>query len=70
MPTGKLGFRGRRATPEELAEVFDRFFFEGTRRVPYLQQFFVLMALSATIAAFGLVNASAALIFGAMLVHR
>jgi len=67
-PMGKLGFRGRMATPEEQAQVFDAFFFEGRRRVPYLQQFFVLMLLSATIAAFGLANDSAAVVIGAMLV--
>jgi len=67
-PTGKLGFRGRSATPEERAQVFEAFFFEGKRRIPYLQQFFTLMALSAAIAAFGLVNDSAAVVIGAMLV--
>jgi uncharacterized hydrophobic protein (TIGR00271 family) len=67
-PIGKLGFRGRRASPEEQAQVMDAFFFEGARRVPYLQQFFVLMLLSATIAGFGLVNNSAAVVIGAMLV--
>lgn len=67
-PIGKLGFRGRRATPEERAKVMDTYFFEGKRRVPYLQQFFVLMVLSATIAAFGLTNDSAAVVIGAMLV--
>ena len=67
-PTGKLGFRGRSATPEERAQVFDAFFFEGKRRIPYLQQFFTLMVLSAAIAAFGLVNNSAAVVIGAMLV--
>jgi uncharacterized hydrophobic protein (TIGR00271 family) len=67
-PTGKAGIFGRRATPEELSRVFDTFFFEGDRRLPYLQQYFVLMVLSATIAAFGLVNDSAAVVIGAMLV--
>jgi uncharacterized hydrophobic protein (TIGR00271 family) len=67
-PVGKLGFRGRMATPEERARIFDAFFFEGEQRVPYLQQFFVLTVLSSTIAAFGLVNDSAAVVIGAMLV--
>lgn len=67
-PTGKLGFRGRSATAEERAQVFDAFFFEGERRKPYLQQFFTLMVLSAAIAALGLVNNSAAVVIGAMLV--
>ena len=67
-PVGKLGLRGRAATPEERARIFDALFFEGAQRIPYLQQFFVLMVLSATIAAFGLVNDSAAVVIGAMLV--
>jgi uncharacterized hydrophobic protein (TIGR00271 family) len=66
--SGKLGFRGRRATAEEQAQVMDAFFFEGKRRIPYLQQFFVLMILSATIAGLGLANDSAAVVIGAMLV--
>ena len=65
---GKLGFFGRRATSEEQARVIDAYFFENERRIPYLQQFFVLMVLSATIAAFGLANDSAAVVIGAMLV--
>ena len=67
-PVGRLGFRGRAASPEERARIFDALFFEGERRVPYLQQFLVLMLLSSTIAAFGLVNDSAAVVIGAMLV--
>jgi uncharacterized hydrophobic protein (TIGR00271 family) len=67
-PVGKLGFRGRAATPEERARILDTFFFEGHRRSPYLWQFFVLMVLSAMIAGFGLANDSAAVVIGAMLV--
>lgn len=68
IPVGHLGFRGRKATAEERARVFEGFFFEGERRVPFLVQYFVLMALSATIAAFGLIGDSAAVVIGAMLV--
>jgi uncharacterized hydrophobic protein (TIGR00271 family) len=67
-PIGKLGFRGRAATPEERARILDAFYFEGDRRTPYLQQYFVLMLLSATIAGLGLTNDSAAVVIGAMLV--
>lgn len=35
-PTGRLGFRGRQATPEERALILDEFFFEGDRPQPYL----------------------------------
>jgi hypothetical protein len=45
-PAGKLGLLGRAATPEERARIFDALFFEGERRIPYLQQFFVLMLLA------------------------
>ena len=67
-PTGRLGFRGRQATPEERELILDEFFFEGDRRQPYLVQFFILMVLSAGIAGFGLANDSAAVVIGAMLV--
>ena len=67
-PTGRLGFRGRQATPEERALILGEFFFEGDRRGPYLVQFFILMVLSAGIAGFGLANDSAAVVIGAMLV--
>ena len=67
-PIGKLGFRGRAAKPEERAKVLEAYLFEGERRTPYLQQYFVLMLLSATIAGLGLVNDSAAVVIGAMLV--
>ena len=67
-PVGKLGFRGRRATPEERSRILEAYYFEGDRRTPYLQQYFVLMVLSAAIAAFGLANNSAAVVIGAMLV--
>jgi len=33
-PTGKLGFRGRRAAPEERGQILDAYFFEGDRRIP------------------------------------
>ena len=64
----RLTRANRKATPEERARILEAFYFEGDRRTPYLQQFFVLMVLSAAIAAFGLVNDSAAVVIGAMLV--
>lgn len=67
-PMGKLGFRGRSATPQERSAILEAFFFEDRRRIPYLQQYFVLMLLSAAIAGFGLANDSAAVVIGAMLV--
>ena len=52
-PIGTLGFRGRRATPEERSRILDAYFFEGDRRIPFLQQYLVLMLLSAIIAGLG-----------------
>ncbi len=48
--------------------MLDELFFEGPRRVPYLKRFTILLALSAMIAAFGLLGSSTAVVIGAMLV--
>lgn len=68
VPTGELGVRGKELPPEERARIFDELFFEGDRRAPYLWRFFALMVFSSTIAALGLLNDSAAVVIGAMLV--
>ena len=52
----------------ELAESFESLFFEGAKLGPYLLRFTVLIVLSSTIAAFGLLADSAAVVIGAMLV--
>lgn len=57
-----------RVTPAERQRVYESFFFEGDRRRPYLNRFIILMILSATIAGLGLVNDSAAVVIGAMLI--
>lgn len=66
--TGPIGFQGKGLPPSERRRIFDDLFFEGDRRGPYLKRFVVLIVLSALIAALGLVNDSAAVVIGAMLV--
>ncbi len=60
--------RRRDLTPEERRGVLEQLFFEGPEFVPFLWRFFILTALSITIATFGLINDSAAVVIGAMLV--
>ena len=67
----------RRIDPIGLAEpvslsdrqrIYESFYYEDERRRPYLSRFVILMVLSATIAGLGLVNDSAAVVIGAMLI--
>ena len=55
-------------TDEERTEVLDDLFPEDDRLVPYTKRFATLILLSTTIAAFGLIANSAAVVIGAMLV--
>jgi len=68
---------GRRLDPIGLAapvslsdrqRIYESFYYEDERRRPYLSRFTILMVLSATIAGLGLVNDSAAVVIGAMLI--
>lgn len=68
VPAGELGWRGKGLKPRERAAVLDELFFEGDRRVPYLWRFATLTVLSTTIATFGMLNDSSAVVIGAMLV--
>ncbi len=68
VPAGELGWRGKGLKPSERAQVLDELFFEGVRRVPYLWRFATLTFLSTTIATFGMLNDSSAVVIGAMLV--
>ena len=65
-----VGKRGQRSAPdpEAFAGVIDELFFEGDRRGPYLSRFATLLVLSTTIAGFGLLADSAAVVIGAMLI--
>lgn len=60
--------RGPRLTEADREEVFERLFFEGDRRGPYVRRFANLMALATIIASLGLVVDSVAVVIGAMLV--
>jgi uncharacterized hydrophobic protein (TIGR00341 family) len=55
-------------TDEERKEVLDELFPDDHRIVPYTKRFATLLLLSTTIAAFGLIANSAAVVIGAMLV--
>jgi uncharacterized hydrophobic protein (TIGR00271 family) len=68
VPKGRIGFRGRDLDLEERSRILDDLFFEGDRRVPYLRRFTALMMLSASVASLGLMNDSAAVVIGAMLI--
>ena len=68
IPTGELGIRGRELSLDERARIFDELFFEDERRAPYLWRFVALIVFSTAIAALGLMNDSAAVVIGAMLV--
>lgn len=64
----RSGLRHTGLDRDRVAAVIDDLFFEGPRRLPYLRRFGVLLVLSTTIAAFGLLADSAAVVIGAMLV--
>lgn len=68
IPSGNLGVRGRELSLEERARILDELFFEDDRRVPYLWRFVGLIVFSSSIAAFGLLNDSGAVVIGAMLI--
>ena len=58
----------RPATPEERTAALATLFYEGDARRSYLERFAVLVVLSAAIASFGLMQSSAAVVIGAMVV--
>lgn len=68
---GRVPWLFRRATDladEDRRGVLEDLFFEGPEWRPYIRRHFSLMALSTTIALFGLINDSGAVVIGAMLV--
>jgi uncharacterized hydrophobic protein (TIGR00271 family) len=54
-------------SPEQRLDILDQLFFEGEAHMPYVKQFYLLLALSALIATLGLVRNSPAVVIGAML---
>ncbi len=69
-PSGRLFGRSLfpPATPEQRVAALSSLFFEGDQRRPYLERFAVLIVLSTSIASLGLMQDSAAVVIGAMVV--
>lgn len=66
--SGDIGFIGRNLDREQRSTVLNELYFEDDRRGPYLYRYTALMLFSSGIAALGLMNDSAAVVIGAMLV--
>ncbi len=60
--------RENRFRPEDVPRFADKLFYEGQRRRPYLERFFVLLFLSTIIATAGILGDSTATVIGAMIV--
>ena len=60
--------RGNRFRPEDVPKFEDKLFFEGERRRPYLERFFVLLILATIIATAGIIGDSTATVIGAMII--
>jgi uncharacterized hydrophobic protein (TIGR00271 family) len=60
--------RENRFRPEDVPRFADKLFYEGRRRRPYLERFFVLLFLSTIIATAGILGDSTATVIGAMIV--
>ena len=63
----KNGKRQNNLSAEQRHEILNQLFFEGEEKMPYVKQFYLLLALSAIIASFGLARNSSAVVIGAML---
>ena len=61
-------FRDNRFRPEDVPKFESKLFYEGERRRPYLERFFVLLILATVIATSGIIGDSAASVIGAMIV--
>lgn len=61
-------FRDNRFRPEDVPKFESKLFYEGDRRRPYLERFFVLLILASIIATAGIIGDSAASVIGAMIV--
>jgi len=63
----KHGKERKSLSPEHRREILNQLFFEGEAHMPYVKQFYLLLALSALIASIGLMRNSSAVVIGAML---
>ena len=61
-------FRDNRFRPEDVPKFESKLFYEGERRRPYLERFFVLLILATIIATAGIMGDSTATVIGAMIV--
>lgn len=61
-------FRDNSFRPEDVAKFEGKLFYEGDRRRPYLERFFVLLILATIIATAGIIGDSTATVIGAMIV--
>ena len=61
------GLRRKSLSHEQRREILNQLFFEGEARMPYVKQFYSMLALASIIATFGLVRDSTAVVIGAML---
>ena len=61
-------FRDNRFRPEDVPKFEAKLFYEGERRRPYLERFFVLLTLATIIATAGIISDSTATVIGAMIV--
>lgn len=61
-------FRDNRFRPEDVPKFEAKLFYEGERRRPYLERFFVLLTLATIIATAGIIGDSTATVIGAMIV--
>ena len=61
-------FRDNRFRPEDVPKFEGKLFYEGDRRRPYLERFFVLLILATIIATAGIIGDSTATVIGAMIV--
>ena len=59
--------RRKNLSAEQRHEILNQLFFEGEEKMPYVKKFYLLLALSAIIASFGLARNSSAVVIGAML---
>ena len=63
----KHGLGRRIMSHEQRREILNELFFEGEERMPYVRQFYSLLAISTLIASLGLMKNSTAVVIGAML---
>ena len=64
---GKKKKKTSSLSPDQRRDLLNQLFYEGDARLPYLKQYYILLALAGAIASFGLEINSTAVVIGAML---